>query len=147
MRKTVVRLLKPLHAISVENGMCCPGTPDVSCALGWIELKAHESWPVRATTVVRLRHPMTPQQRIWHTDRRNAGGSAWVLITVAGDWLLFDGLVAAEFLGRKPKSTLFEVAIETWLRTPTSKELIECLSRPLTLPMANDSASFGDVRI
>lgn len=128
MRRTVVQLLKPLHAVSVENGLCHPGTPDVNCTLGWIELKATNDWPVRATSTVRLDHGLSPQQRIWLLRRRRAGGNAWVLVTVARDWLLFDGAVAAHVLGRVTRLELTEAAIRIWEgRTPTSEELIRCL--------------------
>lgn len=129
MRRAVIKLLRPLHAISVENGMCHPGTPDVNCTLGWIELKATNNWPAREETPVRLDHDLTPQQRIWLMKRRRAGGACWVLLTVANDWLLLDGAVAAEHLGKVARWELEELAIATWPKTPTTEELIECLSQ------------------
>lgn len=129
MRKIVVELLRPFHAISVENGMTHPGTPDVNCALGWAELKATEHWPVGVETVVRLDHDFTPQQRIWHLRRRKAGGVSLVIITVGGDWLVFDGAVAAEHLGKVTKAKLYEVATAAWNRTPTTEDLERCFRR------------------
>lgn len=127
MRQTVIRLLKPLHAVSVENGMTHPGTPDVSYAGGWIENKAMEHWPVKPETPLRVDH-FTPQQRIWLIRRRRAGGRAFLLLTVGRDWLLFDGAVAAECLGKVPQHTLYTLAAATWIGTPLAKELIECLT-------------------
>jgi len=126
MRKTLVQLLKRHHAISVENGMTHPGTPDLNCTLGWAELKATEYWPVRPDTVVRMDHELTPQQRIWHTLRRKAGGVSLVIITVAGEWLVFDGAVAAEHLEKVTRAKLYELAIAAWTRTPTTEELERC---------------------
>lgn len=128
MRRTVIKLLKPLHAVSVENGICHPGTPDVNCTLGWIELKATEAWPVRPTTIVRLDHDLNDAQRIWLTKRRKAGGGAWVMLTVGRDWLLFDGEVAARILGRVTRSDLEAATIAQWKNTPNQSDLIECLT-------------------
>lgn len=129
MRRTVVKLLKPLHAISVENGLTHPGTPDVNCTLGWLELKAQNQWPARETTAVRLDHDLTPQQRLWLTKRKRAGGACWVLLTVDRTWLLLDGAVAAEHLGHVNRVDLESLAIRTWKGTPKGAELIECLQQ------------------
>lgn len=130
MRKTVVRLLKPLHAVSVENGMTHPGTPDVSYAGGWIENKAMEHWPVKPETPLRVDH-FTPQQRIFLIRRRKAGGRAFLLLTVERDWLLFDGDTAARFLGTSTKAELLPMALATWIgKTPPAAELIACLEDP-----------------
>ena len=123
MRQLIVKLLKPLHAISVENGGCHPGTPDVSYAGGWIELKATERWPARPETVVKLRHPMTQQQKIFHVKRCEAGGSSWVLVTIAGEWLLFRGEVAARVLGLGTRKDFFRDAVDFWDGMPTYTQL------------------------
>lgn len=127
MRKKVVQLLKPLHAVSIENGATHPGTPDISYAEGWLELKALDRWPVRPDTPLRVPH-FTPQQRIFLIRRCKAGGRAYVLLTVGRDWLLFNGAAAAHALGKSPKSVLYNLAIKTWLGTPPQQELIACLT-------------------
>jgi hypothetical protein len=126
MRQVVVGLLKRRHAISVENGMTHPGTPDVNCTLGWAELKATENWPARPDTIVRLDHDMTPQQRVWHVRHRAAGGVSLVVLTIANEWLVFRGDVAAQHLGRVTREKLYEVAMAKWPRTPTTEELELC---------------------
>jgi len=129
MRQKVVKLLKAdLDAFAVENGGCHPGTPDINCSLGWIECKATNQWPARATTRVRLDHDLTPQQRIWLHKRARVGGRAWVMLNISGEWMLFDGKVAAEHLGVSTREELYEFAMRTWKKTPTTQELIECLT-------------------
>jgi hypothetical protein len=124
MRKAVVQMLRPLHAISVENGMCHPGTPDINCILGWIECKATNNWPAKPDTVVRLDHEFTPQQRIFATKRRKAGGGCWLLLTVDRDWMLFHGDEAAEWIGTKTREQLIKLALRVWTQKPTGEELI-----------------------
>ena len=65
MRARVVKALRSLHAVSVENGVGV-GTPDVNCTTCWIELKAvtKANIPKREDTPVRLPH-FTQQQKIW----------------------------------------------------------------------------------
>jgi len=128
MRQKLVALLKPLHAIAVENGGCHPGTPDINCTLGWIECKATNQWPARSCTPVRLDHPITPGQRIFMHKRARVNGKVWVMLNIDGAWLLFRGIVAAEHVGKATRDQLYEIAERTWDRTPTTEELIECLT-------------------
>lgn len=127
MRQRVVKALKPLHAVSVENG-CGVGTPDVNCAWGWIELKALPKAPVRETTPVRVPH-FTPQQKIWLLKRDAAGGNACVLIMVGREWFMLSAAYAARHLGEAPMSELRASAVRYWSTTPTDKELLECFSK------------------
>jgi len=129
MRQKLVALLKPLHAFAVENGGCHPGTPDINCSLGWIECKATNNWPARSCTPVRLDHEITPQQRIWMHKRARVNGKAWVMLNIRGEWMLFCGIIAAENVGKATREELYELAIRTWKRTPTTDELIECLTQ------------------
>ena len=126
MRARVVRALKPLHAISVENP-CHPGTPDVNYAHGWIELKAMPEFPKRPDTPLRVPH-YTPQQKIWAVKRSHAGGLCWLLIMVGREWFLLDGVVAARHLGESIREQLITLSDRYWSQTPTDKEILECFS-------------------
>ena len=116
MRQRVVKALKSLDAISVENSVY-PGTPDVNYIGGWIELKWVRSWPKRESTPLRLPH-FTPQQRVWLQRRERKGGHAFVFLQVANDYLLFDASTAADLLGETPRHELLEAAL--WTATGTS---------------------------
>jgi len=124
MRKEVVRLLKPLHAISVENGVSA-GTPDVNCTLGWIELKSLAK-PAKDDTVVECRH-FTAQQKLWLRQRWAYYGGAWVLIKIGGCWLLFDGPTAAKEIGNRTFNELKKLSCMSWNGIPTSEGLIKAL--------------------
>lgn len=127
MRGQLVRLLRPLGAFAVENGGAHPGTPDIAYVGGWIECKATEQWPARPETPVQLDHDLTRQQRIWLIKWQRVNGRAFVMLNIAGEWLLFAGIVAASLLGGKEGGTrqeLFEAALATWNRTPKTEELM-----------------------
>ena len=106
MRQHLVRVLKTagLDPVSVENP-AHPGTPDLNYADGWLELKWVKRVPAREDTVLALEH-FTPQQRVWLLRRWRAGGNVHMLLCCAGEWMLFDGDVAVEVVG---KSTLPEL--------------------------------------
>lgn len=113
-------LLRPrmagLDPVRIEN-MVTVGVPDVNYTRGWIELKAIRGWPKRETTIVKLDHFM-PQQRGWLVRRRQAGGRAFVLLSVGDEWILFDGAVAAIYLGRVTKAELFGHCLQHWTCPP-----------------------------
>lgn len=115
MRQTFVKCLKDarLDPISVENS-AYPGTPDVNCTCGWIELKQLDGWPVRANTPVRIDH-FTPQQKVWLIRRwLIQGDGAWLLIKVKREWLLLTG-DNVQFVGKWTQAELRSIclAIET----------------------------------
>ena len=122
MRSVVVKALKPLHAVSVENPVG-PGTPDINYCEGWLELKALDAWPVRPDTVVRVPH-FTQQQRILLTKRAAAGGNVWLLLTVGRTWMLFEGVVAANHVGKVTKDELLELSSSCWHGTPPAAQLM-----------------------
>ena len=96
-----VLLAAKLDPVRVENPIH-PGTPDVNMTCGWLELKCLPTWPVRASTPVRIKH-FTPHQRVFLYRRWKASpGSTLLLLEVraAKQWLLFDGDVAAKIVGR-----------------------------------------------
>lgn len=134
MRERVVRMLSPVGGIAVENP-ALPGTPDVNYTLGWVELKWLRSWPVGEATPVVIDH-FTPQQRIWHINRRRCGGRSHVLIQCRREWVLLDGIDAALHLNQVDRSALIKLATWYWNGGLNQKELLACLlsePRPVTL--------------
>lgn len=118
--------LKKLDPVRIEN-VVGSGTPDVNYNDGWIELKYLDAWPARENTPVRIDH-FTPQQKAWLVRRSNAGGKAWLLLKVGKtDWLLFDGMTAARFVGQITKQELYERAHAYSAHLPTFKELKQWL--------------------
>lgn len=124
-RSRVVAALRSVHAIAVENP-ALPGTPDVNYVEGWIELKWAAKWPPRGGPL-RLPH-FTSEQRVWHLQRRNAGGVSWVLLQVGDEWLLFDAVDAAMGLGYIDEGHAKEIAVALSFGFP--KELLSWISRP-----------------
>lgn len=117
MRQRVKLALRAFDPISVENP-AHPGTPDINCALGWLELKVIDAWPVRPNTVVKIKH-FTPQQRVWLLRRWRCDRRAWMLLKVdsanAATWMLFDGETAAKCVGvTATRADLEAIAIACW---------------------------------
>lgn len=98
MRNRIVKALKPLHAVAVEN-LTYPGTPDINFAGGWLELKELEAWPKDPDAVVPVPH-FTPQQRLFLRLRNKAGEFADVLLKVGRSWFLIYGPDSADNLGK-----------------------------------------------
>jgi hypothetical protein len=109
MRQRVVKALKGLDAISVENP-AYPGTPDVNYIGGWLELKWKRCWPKGVDTPLKMPH-FTPQQKVWLTRRSRKGGAAFVLLQVGQEYLLLMPDDAADFLGNSPMWRLRKLAI------------------------------------
>lgn len=124
-RSTVVKALKKLDAVAVENP-AYPGTPDVNYIEGWIELKWLRTWPARQDTIVTLKH-YTPQQKIFAVRRRRAGGNCWLLLQVRNQWLLFDGAVAAIKLNKSTAKELHDAAHKVWPDGLKKEELLCCV--------------------
>ena len=131
-RAKVINWLRILNAVSVENPVG-PGTPDVNYGgildgvrvEGWLELKSVDKWPVREETSLRLPH-YSPQQRVWHARRHRVGGMVHVLLKVADDWILLDGVTAAKELGKCNKQRLIAVSCAYWASAP-GEDLVTCL--------------------
>lgn len=124
MRKKIIKVLKPLDAVSVENP-AYPGTPDVNFIEGWIELKWLRSWPKRQG-VVKLDH-FTTQQRVWLFRRSYFKGKCFLLLQVRKEWLLFDGITASEHVGKVDRETLYKIAHRSWPDGLRELELLECM--------------------
>lgn len=120
-------LLAGLHPVRIENSVAM-GTPDVNCSLGWIELKQVEDKdiPKRASTILRLDH-YTPEQRIFQLKRSIAGGPCWLLLLLAGEWLLFSSRVAAERLGKMTVAETRDAATRLWPVKPSKEEFQKAL--------------------
>lgn len=125
MRPRVIRALTPLDAKPIEN-LVGIGTPDVNHALGWIELKWLRHWPKRDSTIVRMKH-YKKEQKVWATRRINRGGLVHLLLQAENDWLLFDGKIAALWLGKLTREELFDVAEHSWRGDFNEKELLQCI--------------------
>lgn len=125
-RADLVKLMRPWHAIPVENP-AKPGTPDLNFTFGWIELKYLRNWPRLAETVVRI-ETYTPQQRNFARARAEAGGKVWFMLVVGNEWLLFRGEDAAEHIGSLTAEGLYDLAVGAWTRMPKREELDRCLT-------------------
>jgi hypothetical protein len=124
-RQHILSLLKGFHAMPVENP-ARPGTPDVECTLGWMELKYLERWPVR-NGIVQCKH-FTPQQKVWLKKRWRHNKGAWLILQVANEWLVFDGETAANHFGKEDKAWLIDNSLLYCQSKITSEELVECLT-------------------
>lgn len=130
MRARVVRALRPLDAISVENRVG-PGTPDVNYAEGWLELKWIRRWPRNCDEDPVLVDHFTPQQRSWLLRRHRRGGNIHLLLQVGQEHLLFRAPEAVALLGRATRPELMRGALVHWTSGLPSRELIEWLTRDL----------------
>ncbi len=140
-RRTVNRLLKPLHAIPVENTVGVNGCPDVNYTGGWIELKWLRAWPKRPLTKVRIEH-FTMEQRRWLSKRCSAGGDAYLLLQVQREWLLFIGTDAADCVGTTTRAELYDSVCARWTNGLKRESFIACLQRDWSrwdgCPVVND---------
>lgn len=111
MRQVVGKMLKQYDPIPVENP-AYPGTPDLNYIEGWLELKYAERWPLRGG-ILRIEH-YTPQQKVWGIRRQMSGGRTHLLLQVGQEWLLFDSITAAEYVGKSSREELIAVAQKVW---------------------------------
>lgn len=121
----VRKALKGLDPVRVEN-RCEAGTPDVNYVEGWIELKIADA-PKRGG-IITIDH-YTPQQRTWAVRRHHAGGRVWLFLKISNEWLLFQGHIAAEYIGYTTLEQLREKATKVWKIQLNDRELRELLTR------------------
>lgn len=124
MRGKVLRILKPLHGIAVENPVL-PGTSDVNYIDGWIELKWLRSWPKRPGTPVAIEH-YTPQQKLFIRKRHSLGGRAFLLLQCRREWLMFKHPVTMD-VGKLTKQELIDSSFAYWKNGLNNLEFIKCL--------------------
>lgn len=129
MRRKLIQVLKPLHAVPIEN-RAWPGTPDINYAEGWIECKWLRAWPKKADTSVKLDHPLLDEQRVWLRQRCCRGGKAWVMLQCKREWFLFWGETAAFQIGIATREMLMHHAMKYWPNGLNERELLEVLSGP-----------------
>ena len=127
MRQRVVRILRSLHAVSIENGVGV-GTPDVNCSWGWLELKQVEDWPARPETPVRIEH-FTMQQKVFHRLRRRAGGNSCVLIHIKGEWFLFHKTSVIKNLGELTRAEMVAQCDALMTNKNVDELLPQCLNQ------------------
>jgi hypothetical protein len=121
----VRKAIKRLDPNRVENRVGA-GTPDTNYVEGWVELKWVRKTPKKGGVVV-IEH-WSAEQRIWHTKRRKAGGRSFVLLKIATTWMIFDGLVAVEILGKVNQVELEKGAIQVWRKKLNDQELRKILT-------------------
>lgn len=107
----------------MEN-LAHPGTPDVVCVAGWLELKVAER-PSSAETRVDV--DVLPSQRAWLKKWRQHGGRAWTLTLLGETWILHDALWASEHLGLVPELELIQKAEAVWTKAPSFEQLARAL--------------------
>lgn len=110
--------------MSVENS-ARPGTPDVECTLGWLELKEMGRWP-KYGEPLRVNH-FRPGQRVWLRRRWRAGDAAYILLKVKHDWLLFAGDVGSEIIGKATEEQLRTASLTSWTSRTVKRGLLEWL--------------------
>lgn len=124
MRSKVIRLLKPLDAVAVENRVG-PGTPDVNFIGGWVELKWWRSMPAKPDTPATLDH-YTKIQKLWLKRRQLKGEKTWVLAQCKREWWLFDYPNLLE-VGEMTRIEMIEKSFSYWANGINREELITCL--------------------
>ncbi len=139
MRQKVIKELRSLHAVAIEN-LTSSGVPDINCVAGWLELKWVRQLPVKASTPVRLPH-FTDVQRHWLTTREKRGGHAYLLLQCKREWFLFTGTTAAQHVGHVTRDELEGLAIWYSNKGLNKEELKSCLLNRLN--PTNNSCS-GD---
>ena len=128
MRGRINKILKLQDAVSVENP-AYPGTPDINYVEGWLELKWMKRWPKNCDKSPVLIEHFTPQQRAWLLRRWKRGGNAFLLLQVGREYLLFNGRIASEIVGRADRDTLRQNVVGHWMNGLNTEEFKRCLDR------------------
>lgn len=113
LNKVILRCLKGYDPIRVENA-ALPGTPDINCTLGWIESKWMEHPPNDPDALFKIPH-FTPQQRAWLMRRYCTDTKCWLILQVAKNYFVFQGNMAADYLGKCSYSQLYDYSMLTFV--------------------------------
>ena len=100
------------HEDKLQKGIADVSFVSNSGAHGWIELKKLHEWPVRESTIVRIPH-YKEEQKIWLTEKAEAGGNVWVLIKINRDVILF-GWRVVPYLGMMNRNEMLSRAAGFW---------------------------------
>lgn len=113
MRKSFVKKLSVLDAVSIESPITGLGIPDVNCIGGWFECKWLRRWPKNADTKpVQFDHPLTKEQGIWLYRRSLRGGLAMCVCQVGGlEWFFFSGYTIRDRFGEMTRPQMIEEAV------------------------------------
>jgi len=110
LRTKIVKMLVGVGAFAVENSVL-PGTPDVCCTLGWIELKLGK-WP--KTNRGRVNIDLRTSQRVWMKRWSAVGGRCWTLTFINSEFFLHKGVWAADNFGDALELEFRANAFATW---------------------------------
>ena len=130
LRVTVRDRLGPYGRLTRIENKISTGVPDIAYTLcrasGWLELKFAARWPVRPATPLTIEH-LTLEQVLWLEAEDRAGGRAWCLLQVCGDYLLLaPPAVRALYIGGIGRVELrARAAVFSEMMFPTKKILRE----------------------
>lgn len=110
MRSYLVSVMKPLHAVAIENHMRA-GTPDINYIDGWIECKWLQAYPKNINNSIRFKHTLTQGQKLWLCSRAKRGGVALVCCKISKDWYVFDAFTAYANFDKMNKEDMIEKSI------------------------------------
>lgn len=84
--------MKSRGAFAIESPSTGLGIPDVGAQGVFIECKQMDKWPRGCdTNPVRLKHPVLPEQIVWHTRHTRLGLFSLISVQIAQEWFFFDG--------------------------------------------------------
>lgn len=105
--------------------------PDLSYGIdrvnGWIEFKFADNYPVRETTKIKWKHPLTPGQRNFLNHRGKTGGYCWIMAKVKNDTHLIHWSYANSFYKGVTRDELERISLWTWRKNVDYQQLIRAL--------------------
>jgi hypothetical protein len=127
MRSRIIRALKPLDAVPIENKLAA-GTPDVNYSGGWIELKWIRAWKKNADTSPVLLPHYTKNQRLWMRRRTRRSGISLLMLQVQTEWFVFDSDFAYDHIGiTATRLDMRANAVAHWPKGLNERELVTWL--------------------